>query len=69
MDSAFLERLLNQIRFCKRAGSKNVFFKTRFDTRMTPLESGSGGRRVGKRGARREVEGGKARWQEGRGMR
>lgn len=36
MDSAFLERLLNQIRFCKRAGSKNVFFKTRFDTRMTP---------------------------------
>ena len=31
-----MDRLLNQIRFCKRAGSKNVFFKTRFDTRMTP---------------------------------
>ena len=30
-DSGFLDRLLNQVRFLERIGSKNVFFKTRID--------------------------------------
>ena len=36
MDPGFWDRLLNQIRFFKRMGSKIVFFKTRIDARMTP---------------------------------
>ena len=36
MDPGFWDRLLNQIRFFKRRGSKIVFFKTRIDARMTP---------------------------------
>ena len=32
----FWDRLLNQIRFFKRMGSKITFFKTRIDARMTP---------------------------------
>ena len=36
MDPGFWDRLLNQIRFFKRIGSKIVFFETRVDARMTP---------------------------------